>query len=285
MVYRFIEEHKMVFGVRWLLHRLQLSPNAYYNYLKNRKAWYREKRETILEKIQEIYHKHHGMPGHRMMQILLKKVGIFVSKTTVQKYMNRILKLHSITHRRKPVYRSAPQHKVFKNLVQQNFTAPEKNRIWCTDFTYIRLANGKMRYNCTILDLYDRSVVASVNASHITAQLAISALEKALRSEKPKKGLILHSDQGSQFTSWEFTHFCETHGVIQSMSRAGCPYDNAPMERFYRTFKRELIDQYLFYSEEQLDIAVSRYIFVWYNHLRPHSYNSYKTPFERRYLA
>lgn len=126
---------------------------------------------------------------------------------------------------------------------------------------------------------------ASVNASHITAQLAISALEKALQSEKPKKGLILHSDQGSQFTSWEFTHFCDTHRVIQSMSSAGCPYDHAPMERFYRTFKRELIDQHIFYSEEQLDLAVSKYIFLCCNHLRPYAYNNYMTPFERRSIA
>ena len=91
-------------------------PQCLYNYLKDRKAGYRKRKAAILEKIEEIYHKYHGKPGHRMMQSFLKKEGIFVSKTMVQKYMNRILKLHSITHRHKPVYRSAPQHKVFKIL-------------------------------------------------------------------------------------------------------------------------------------------------------------------------
>ena len=285
VVYRFIDQYKRLFGLRWLLSRLKLSANAYYNYRKDRKLSYKQKKNMILEKIREIYYKYKCIPGHRMMRVFLKREGICLSKTTVQKYMNRILNLHAITHRRKPVYRKGTQHKVFENLLQQNFTAPKKNQIWCTDFTYIRLSNVTMRYNCTIIDLYDRSVVASVNGSTITAKLAISALEKALLTEKPKQGLILHSDQGSQFTSWEFTQFCKTYSVTQSMSKAGCPYDNAPMERFYNTLKNELIYQQQFHSAQVLDHAISQYAFVWYNHLRPHSHNNYLTPFQMRFAA
>ena len=172
--------------------------------------------------------------------------------------------------------------KIFPNILKQNFNVVEKNKVWCTDFTYIRMANGKMRYNCTILDLAKREAIATVNSKSINTDLAVNALSKAIKREKPGKGLILHSDQGVQFTSWAFTEYCEQQGIIQSMSKAGCPYDNAPMERFYKSFKTEFIYLNKFENDEQLNKAVNKYVYVWYNHIRPHSHNGGLTPFEAR---
>ena len=100
--------------------------------------------------------------------------------------------------------------------------------------------DGTMRYNCTILDLYSREVIATLNSNHIDAQLAMDPLLIALERRKPPKGIILHSDQGSQYTSKDFNRFCEKNCVQQSMSKARFPYDNAVMERFYNTFKYSL---------------------------------------------
>ena len=133
------------------------------------------------------------------------------------------------------------------------FHADKPNKVWCTDFTYLPRPNGTMRYNCTIIYLYDRSVVATRNGLGITSELAIATLEKALKLHKPWKGHILHSDQGSQYTSKDFHDFCSKNKVQQSMSRAGCPYDNAPMERFYNTFKNEFYNIYSFTSDSDLD--------------------------------
>ena len=94
---------------------------------------------------------------------------------------------------------------------------------------------------------------------------------------------ILHSDQGVQFTSWAFTEYCEQQGITQSMSKAGYPYDNAPMERYFNTLKNDLINQHYYHTEEELYTAVEEFAYVHYNHVRPHSYNNYKTPFEARY--
>ena len=141
-----------------------------------------------------------------------------------------------------------------------------------------------MRYNCSIIDLHERIVVSSVNSKYINTDLALEALELALLTEKPTEGLILHSDQGTQFTSWDFVDYCKEKRIVQSMSKAGCPYDNAPMERFYNTFKNELIYQNTYYNEESLDEAVNKYVFLWYNHIRPHSHNGGLTPFEARNL-
>ena len=94
--------------------------------------------------------------------------------------------------------------------------------------------------------------------------------------------MILHSDQVVQFTSWDFVNFCKDNNVIQSMSKAGCPYDNAPMERFYNTFKINFYNVTSFSSVEMMDELTMNYI-NWYNYVRPHSYNDYLTPMEARY--
>ena len=95
----------------------------------------------------------------------------------------------------------------------------------------------KFRYNCTRIDLYDRCVVVSVNRKYINSDLAIETLSLALKQEHNPKGLILHSDQGVQFTSRDFVMFCNEQRITQSMSKTGYPYDNAPMERFYNPFQ------------------------------------------------
>lgn len=145
----------------------------------------------------------------------------------------------------------------------------------------MRVSGCKFRYNCTIIDLYDRSVVASVNSNYINTDLAIETLTMALNQEHNPKGRILHSDQGVQFTSWDFVMFCKKHEITQSMSKAGCPYDNAPMERFYNTFKSCFYYRFTFESIEMLDEMTKRYV-NWYNYIRPHSYNNYLTPMEAR---
>lgn len=198
--------------------------------------------------------------------------------------MNKELGLTSIVKRKKPGYIKGHAHKVFPNLLNQNFTTDRINHIWCTDFTYLFLTNGKKRYNCSIIDLYDRSVVASLNGKEITSELAINTLRRALDAQPTLKDeLILHSDQGSQYTSKDFTDFCQSVKIQQSMSRAGCPYDNAPMERYYNTLKNELIYHHYFHSDEELDGAVKDFAYVWYNHVRPHTFNGGLTPFAARY--
>ena len=262
-----------------------ICPNAYYNYLKNKKAACHAVKVEICDEIKSIYHEFGGILGHRSMRIFLLRKGIILSKTTVFKYMNKELRLLCICRRRRPGYKKGQAHKIFPNLLNQHFEVSEKNKVWCTDFTYLFLSNGALRYNCTIIDLYDRSIIASLNGKEITSQLAIKTLQKALKHHKPDKGLILHSDQGSQFTSREFTEFCEANHVQQSMSQAGCPYDNAPMERFYNTLKNEYFNLRKFRDVESLDHGIYQFIYGKYNRKRPHSYNGGLTPLAARRAA
>ncbi len=267
------------------MRKFNIYPNAYYNYLKNRKADYHQQKKKIKKSIREIYHSHGGVDGYRTIHAYLIRQGYSLSRLTVHKYMNTQLNLFSITRKKKDNYHPGAPHKVFENKLNQDFDASEINQKWCTDFTYLFLTDGSKCYNCSILDLHDRSIVASVTAKAMTSELAKQTLQKAIESQPGIKlsNLILHSDQGSQYTSKSFTEFCEGLGITQSMSKAGCPYDNAPMERYFNTLKNDLIYQHYYHTEEELYKAVEEFAYVQYNHVRPHSYNNYKTPFEARY--
>lgn len=139
-----------------------------------------------------------------MMVIFLKRRGISLSRTTVLKYM-RELKLRSVVMQKKPRYHKGDCYKKFDNLLKQEFTTSGPNEKWCTDFTYLHLADGAKRYNCSIIDLYDKSVLATMNSKRMDAELAIRTLQAALENQSVPEGLILHSDQGSQYTSRAFT--------------------------------------------------------------------------------
>ena len=277
--------NKEAFGLRRLLEKCRVYPNAFYNFLKQRKAKHRLEKTHILAQIEEIYHSHNGIDGYRKMKVYLQRRHINLSLPTVHKYMNGELHLRAVVRRKNPLYQKSSPHKIFPDLLQRDFTAESKNKKWATDFTYLYLADGSFHYNCTIIDLYDRSMVASITDSKMTSSLAVRTLKEAMRRQKGKLfGLILHSDQGSQFTSREFTSFCSAVGVIQSMSRAGCSTDNSPMERFFNTLKTELIYLFEFHSKEQLYKSVEEFAYVFYNHVRPHSFNNYLTPFQKRYF-
>ena len=266
---------------------MDVYPNAYYNYLKDRKHDYRERKVAFQREISQIYHKHGGTIGYRMIADYINDYNRcrILSKPTVYKYFHE-LGLHSTSHIRKYVYIKGEAHKIFPNLVNRCFNVKYSNSIWATDFTYMQNPDtGEKYYNCTIIDLCNRDVVATVNGPHIDADLAIRTLRKALKRRKPKKWLILHSDQGCQFASKAFTKYCRRHHIQQSMSRAGCPYDNAPMERFYNTFKNDFYNKYSFRSRAELDEATYRFAYVEYNYTRPHSCNNGLPPMLARNLT
>jgi len=116
------------------------------------------------------------------MAVYLARKGFRYSPMTIHKYMNKEMGLYAIVRAKKPEYMHGKPHKVFDNKLAQDFTAERTNQKWCTDFTYLFLKNGEVRYNCSILDLYDRSIIASITDHHITSELAIRTLQKALDS-------------------------------------------------------------------------------------------------------
>ncbi|MSS41512.1 IS3 family transposase [[Clostridium] scindens] len=180
--YRFIEKYQKDLGLRWLLRPLNICPNAYYNYPKHRKADFCTQKSKVQAQIREIYHKHNGVDGYRSMAVYLARKGCRYSPVTIHKYMNKEMGLYAIVRPKKPEYMHGKPHKVFDNKLAQDFTAERTNQKWCTDFTYLFLKNGEVRYNCSILDPYDRSIIANITDRHINSELAIRTLQKALDS-------------------------------------------------------------------------------------------------------
>lgn len=160
--YRFVEKYQKDFGLRWLLRRLNICPNAYYNYRKHRKADYYTQKSRVQAQIRKIYHENNGVDGYRSMTVYLTRKGFHYSPITIHKYMNKETGLYAIVRPKKPEYIHGNSHKVFENRLAGNFTAERANQKWCTDFTYLFLKNGEIRYNCSILDLYDRSIIMCV---------------------------------------------------------------------------------------------------------------------------
>lgn len=271
----FIDKYSKRYGVNWLLSKLNVCPNAYYNYRKHRKSARQREKASVLKVIEKIYHDAGGRPGYRMMQQLLANKGISLSVQTVRKYMNVELGLKSVTRKARYHYvKGSGAYETAEDLVRREFRAARQNEVWCIDFTYLHLADHRVRYNCSIIDLFDRRIVSSVNGNRIDTKLAIKAVKEAIRRSDGETGMILHSDRGSQFTSKEFVDFCKEYGIRQSMSKPGCPYDNAVMERYFNTMKAELLRLKTFPTEEQLYSEINAYAYGWYNNMRPHSHNN-----------
>ena len=166
-----------------------------------------------------------------MIRVYLLRAKICLSNTTVLKYMQE-LGIRSTVTPKKPAYKKGDCYKKFENHLNREFRAEKPNEKWCTDFTYIFMEDGRKRYNCSIIDLFDRSVVATLNSSHIDAELAVQTLKAALERNHHPKNLMLHSDQGSQYTSRAFTDYCTEEGIQQSMSKGDAPMTTPQWKAF-----------------------------------------------------
>jgi transposase InsO family protein len=170
---------------------------------------------------------------------------------------------------------------VAPNLVARNFTAERPDQVWLADVSYIPTAEGWL-YLAAIKDMATRQIVGWSMADHLRAELCTAALVMALQRWQPAKGLICHSDRGGQYASADYRAVLERHGITQSMSRRGNCLDNAPMESFFASLKKEHVHQACFRTREEAKAAVFDYIEVFYNRQRLHSGVGYRTPAEAR---
>ena len=162
---------------------------------KDRKARYREQKTQFKNRILQLYHEYSGNPGYRMMRVYLLRAKISLSNTTVLKYMQE-LGIRSTVRPKKLAYKKGDCYKKFENHLNRAFHAEKPNEKWCTDFTYIFMEDGRKRHNCSIIDLFDRSVVATLYSSHMDAEPAVQTLRAALERLKflPGYGRIQNTE-------------------------------------------------------------------------------------------
>jgi transposase InsO family protein len=162
------------------------------------------------------------------------------------------------------------KYKVFDNLLERNFNVEKANQVYVGDITYIKTSEGWL-YLATIIDLFSRKVIGYKMSNRMTKDLVITALQTALKNRGYPKGVIVHSDRGSQYASHEYKRILKAYGCIGSMSRKGDCWDNAVAESFFATLKKEYIYQTDFNTRLEAQIGIFDYIEAWYNKERSHS--------------
>lgn len=215
--------------------------------------------------------------GSRRLSAALRERGVDVGRHRARTLMKR--NQLRPKWRRKFVHTTNSRHglPVAPNVLQRQFAPAKANMAWVSDLTYIRTRSGWL-YLAAVMDLYSRKIVGWAMAPSMPAQLVCDALSMAIASRQPPPGLIVHSDQGSQYASAEHTRLLARHGLTASMSRRGNCWDNAVMERFFLNLKMERVwhQDYANHAEAQLDIAA--YIVGFYNSVRLHSTLGYRSP-------
>ena len=169
------------------------------------------------------------------------------------------------------------------NVLDRGFDVPAPNRVWASDITYVRTWEGWL-YLAVVLDLFSRRVVGWSMQSHLQTDLALGALTMAVGQRLPDPGLLQHSDRGTQYTSHEYQQALRDHGIQCSMSGRGNCWDNAVVESFFATLKRELVYTRSWTTRQEAVAAIHEYIEVFYNRRRRHSSLNYRTPAEHERL-
>ena len=175
------------------------------------------------------------------------------------------------TTKRNKADRAAP------NRLRRDFNAPAPNRKWVADITYIATQEGWL-YLAVIMDLFSRRIVGWAMSPRMTSDLMLRALDMAIRRCRPERGLIHHSDQGSQYTDSAYQAVLVAHGIDASMNGVGSWWDNAPMESFLGTLKSELVYDRAYRSRAEASSDLYYYIEAWYNRRRLHSALGYESP-------
>ena len=256
---------------------LGVSRSGYYAWLSRPLCKTKQENIQLTELILEIFDQSKGVYGALRIRAALNSNGQVCGKSRVAKLM-RIAQLKG---RPKRVFRrtveSNPYAKPAPNLLHQNFVSKVKNQVWSTDITYIQTKQGFV-YLAVVMDLYSRKIIGWSMDKNISRHIAMNALGMAVAARKPSDGLIIHSDRRAQYISDDYQHMLKENGILCSMSARGNCYDNAVVESFFGSLKRERIRRYNYRTRQEAQIDVFDYIECFYNKRRLHSYLRYKSP-------
>lgn len=285
MRYAFIQKHEPQYPVRRLCHVMQVNRAGYYAWRKEPVSAKQKEDQRITGLIKQFWLESGGVYGYRKIADDLHDLGERCGKNRVYRLM-RVEGLRSQTgYHRRPGKRYGKPSVVAPNHVQQQFDVREPNKVWVTDITYIRTHEGWL-YLSVVLDLFSRQVIGWSMQPRIDRELAINALLMAVWRRQPQQEVIVHSDQGSQFSSYDWQDFLKAHNLVGSMSRRGNCYDNAVAESFFQLLKRERIKRRVYADRDEAKSDVFDYIEMFYNPKRRHGYNNRLSPveFERQHF-
>lgn len=275
--FQFVDLHKDRVGVKCLCEALAVSRSGYYDWTHREESNHSKKDKQLLIDIKRIFDKSRGVYGSTKVHLKLRSIGMRVGRKRVARLMRearlraRIVRIYP----KKPINRAL--FHITENLRLDDKRTTQINTHWSTDLTYIPFGKAWL-YLVVILDLHSRRVVGWSLAKSKNSTLVKCALSHAIRKRNPGKGLILHSDRGSEFRSADLKAYTESFGIVRSMSRAYKSIDNAEIESFFQKLKGEYITGKSYKTKKELHKHVASYINQFYNPVRMHSSLGYVSP-------
>jgi putative transposase len=279
MRYDFVERHRGRWPVRLMCRVLHVSAGGYYDWRGRPKSDTAARRDVLVIAIKAIHGEvkaRYGSP--RMHAELVAWIGPCCVNTVA-----RLMRQEGITAKTNRKFRvttdSNHNRPVAENVLNRRFEPEAPNQAWTADITYLATGEGWL-YLAAVEDLYSRRIVGWSMSSRIDSRLVVDALAMAISRRRPGAGLVAHSDRGSQYASEHYQRLLVDHEIICSMSRRANCWDNAPMESFFASLKKELTRGEIFGTREEAKANVFEYIEVFFNRIRRHSSLGYKSPIE-----
>jgi putative transposase len=279
MRYDFVEAHRARWPVRLMCRVLRVSPGGYYDWRGRPASTESERREALVVEIKAIHIQVKARYGSPRLHAELVARGLPCCVNTVA----RLMREHGIAAKTKRKFRcttdSNHDRPVAENLLDRRFEPEAPNQSWTADITYVATGEGWL-YLAAVEDLYSRGIVGWSMGSRIDSRLVVDALEMAVSRRLPGEGLVAHSDRGSQYASEHYQRILAGHGIACSMSRRANCWDNAPMESFFASLKKELVHGENYATREEARASLFEYIEVFFNRVRRHSSLAYMSPAE-----
>jgi transposase InsO family protein len=277
----YIDEYRGRFGVEPICRTLDVSASAYYQRATGQRSRRVIGDERLLGVIKTTHEANYFAYGYRKMWLALGRAGERVGRDRVKRLM-RQAHIQGAKRRGRPWRTTTPDPSAMRapDLVDRDFSADRPDALWLADFTYLRCWEGVVFY-AFVIDAYSRRVVGWQFANHMRTDLVLDALRMALtrRQAGADVELVHHSDAGSQYTSYAFNQVLNDHGVLASIGSVGDAYDNSMAESFVDTFKTELIDDRVWRTRTQLELAIIEWV-AWFNNDRLHESLNDRSPAE-----
>ena len=266
-----MKENKERFSINLMCKVFKVDRSSYYHWVKA--GCIVKKEDTQLNKlIETIFIQGRRNYGTRRIQDKLKELyGLILSRKRIAGIMKDLSLKVKMKRRYKNTTDSNHNLPIAPNLLNRDFYASAPDTKYVGDITYIATGEGWL-YLATVIDLYSRKIVGWSMDDTMKVSLVNDALNMAIEHRNPAKGLLWHTDRGSQYASYSHKDLLQKHGIVQSMSRKGNCWDNAVAESFFKTLKSDLVYQTYFYTKNQAKREIFEYIEFHYNRVRSHSY-------------
>jgi len=274
MKYEYMKENRDRYRLQSMCKVLKVSKSGYYAWKRRRPSNRQRENMELLRNIQEIYRQRRRVYGSPRITNELNEQGIRCGKNRVARIMKENGIRAYIRKRFRGRPESRPNEAASPNLL---LTGKKKDMVWVSDITYIYTREGWL-YVSAIMDVQTRKIIGLSMKNRLTQDLTTDALVQAVKRERPGKGLIHHSDRGKQYASYVYKDLLKRFGFKSSMSRSGNCYDNAHIESFWSTLKKELVYGEKYKTRRDARLSIFEYIEVFYNRVRKHSALDYRSP-------